>query len=377
MKIGAKNLWSDGVWLSNRTVTISDGIITGVAEGLQGEILTEYLTPGLIDNHIHGGDRISVIDADADGICGWLISLAESGVCGIVASPYGNIDEIRKMLSVLKEVKHRQESGKAGGAILIGAHIEGPFISPVRPGSFMPETIEIPSADALARLIDGYEDIVTEMTIAPELSGSDEVIPSLVSRGIKILAGHTDCIYDGALRAFGNGVEATTHTFNACRPIHHREPGLIAAALSNDDIYCEMICDLVHLHPGTIKLMYHCKGAKRLMVISDGVSTTNLPDGIYYEKGVSITVKNGESRLTDGGALNGGGCYVSRSAKNLYDIGIPSADIPYMTAAAPAEWLGKDNSISVGRKAFMTAFSKNFESAFAVIKDRIYGKDAK
>ncbi|MFQ9147087.1 MAG: hypothetical protein ACLR5G_01975 [Eubacteriales bacterium] len=100
-----------------------------------------------------------------------------------------------------------------------------------------------------------------------------------------------------------------------------------------------MICDLVHLHPGTIRLLYHCKGAGRLMVISDGVSTTNLPDGIYDEKGVSVTVKNGESRLTDGGSLNGGGCYVTLGEK-LYDIGIPSADLPYMTAVAPASGSG-------------------------------------
>lgn len=377
MKISAKNLWSEGVWLSDRTVTVSNGIITDITDGICGDILTEYLTPGLIDNHIHGGDGVTVIDADADNICGWLIKLAESGVCGVVVSPYGKIDEIRGMLSVIREVKRRQKNDETGGAILIGAHIEGPFISPNRPGSFMSETIEAPSADALLRLIDGYEDIVTEMTVAPELTGNDEVIQELVSRGIKVLAGHTDCTYNQALSAFAGGVGATTHTFNACRPIHHREPGLIAAALTNGNVYCEMICDLVHLHPGAIKLLYHCKGAKRLMVISDGVSTTNLPDGIYDENGVSVTVKNGESRLTNVGSLNGGGCYVSNSVKNLYGIGIPSADIPYMTAVTPAEWLGSENVIRIGRKAFMTAFGKDFENAFAIIKNRIYRKDVK
>ena len=371
MRISTKNLWSDSVWLSDRTVVISNGIITDIAEGLSGDILTEYITPGLIDNHIHGGDGISVIDADADMICDWLVKLARSGVCGIVASPYGKIDEIRGMLSVMREVKKRQDSGEAGGAILIGAHVEGPFISPYRPGSFMPETIETPSVDSLLRLIDGYEDIVTEMTLAPEITGN-EIIRELVSRGIKVLAGHTDCTYDQALMAFENGVVATTHTFNACRPLHHREPGLIAAALTDGNTYCEMICDLVHLHPGTIRLMHHCKGAERLMVISDGVSTTNLPDGIYDEKGVSITVKNGESRLTDGGSLNGGGCYVSRSVKKLCDIGIPSVDIPYMTAIAPARLLGYDNSISVGKRSFMTAFGENFDVAFSVIGNRVY-----
>ena len=374
MRISAKKLWSDGVWLSDRTIVINGGIITDIAESLTGDILTEYLTPGLIDNHIHGGDGISVIDSDADEICDWLVKLAGSGVCGVVTSPYGKIDEICGMLSVLCEVKRRQDNGEAGGAILLGAYLEGPFISPDRPGSFMPETIETPSVDSLLRLIDGYEDIVTEMTLAPEVTGN-EIIRELVSRGIRVLAGHTDCMYDQALQAFENGVGATTHTFNACRPVHHREPGIIGAALSDKRIYCEMICDLVHLHPGTIKLLYHCKGAKRLMVISDGVSTTNLPDGVYSENGVSVTVRNGESRLTDGGSLNGGGCYISRSAKNLYDIGIPSEDIPYMTAAAPAEWLGFENRISVGRPAFMTAFSEGFTDAYAVIGDRVYGRD--
>ena len=119
MKIAARKLWSEGVWLSDRTVTINDGIITDITEGLSGDILTEYLTPGLIDDHIHGGDGISVIDAGADDICLWLARLAESGVCGIIASPYGKIDEIRGMLSVLKEVKRRQQSGEAGGALLL------------------------------------------------------------------------------------------------------------------------------------------------------------------------------------------------------------------------------------------------------------------
>lgn len=360
-------------WQNNIVVHVSNGKIVGMCAGEDkgADYHFAYLTPGTIDNHIHGGNLFHIHDAEVETMEKWLVDLAEAGVCGVMVTPYGSMETIHNGLKITKRVMERQKEGKCGGARIMGVHLEGPFISLKRPGAFVEETILEPSVETYKQVVEGYEDIIKEMTLAPEGEGAKELIEYLAEHGVKVLAGHTDCDFDTALQAFGWGVGAMCHTFNAARPIHHREPGIVAAALTAPEIYCEMIGDLEHLHPGTIRLLLHCKGSKRAMIVSDSIRTTNCRDGIYEdEKDITVEVKNGISRDYEKGCLCGGGCYLPKSVKNLVSIGVDFKEAVMAASVNPARWLGRKGVPQVGESVFLEGWNTDFEPEYVFL-----GKD--
>lgn len=177
-----------------------------------------------------------------------------------------------------------------------------------------------------------------------------------------------------AEKAFSQGVGSVCHIFNASRPIHHRSPGFITASLLNDKIYCEMITDFIHLHPAIVKLICKNKGTDKVILISDAVSTTNLPDGEYLDNGLVIVVTNGCSYVKDGG-LNGGKDYVSGAVRNLISIGVPIEDAVSMASYNTAKWLNSNIcSQEIGTDAFITCWSKDMYPLMTFIGDsRIEG----
>jgi len=367
-RIHAEKFLQNGNWRKNVVITLENGIIASVEDGIRAEAQRSYayVTPGLVDNHIHGGDGVSVYGSTPEEIEAWLVKLAEAGTSGIMLAPSGQPERIRQGLENMKTVMERQKRGEAGGAMLLGAHLEGPFISAKRPGAM--EAVIPPSVETCRMLVEGYEDIVREMTIAPENEGAAEVIAYLREKGIRVQAGHTDCDYETALAAFASGVGSICHTFNAARPIHHREPGILTAALTDPEIYCEMIGDLAHLHPGTIRLLRHCKGRERLMLVSDAVMTTHLPDGIYGR----VEVKNGVNRVKELGCLSGGGCYTAKSVKNLTEIGFTFDEAIMAAAVNPARWLGLDLQPEAGSIVFLTGWTEDYIPENTFIGSDVY-----
>ncbi len=367
-RISAEKFLKDGNWIDDVVITVENGVITAIEENSQEEagFRYAYVTPGLVDNHIHGGDGVSVYGSTPEEIENWLVKLAEAGTSGIMLAPSGQPERIRKGLENIRIVMERQKKGEAGGALLLGAHLEGPFISEKRPGAM--EAVIPPSVETYRRMTEGYEDIVREMTIAPENEGAREVIAYLREKGVKIQAGHTDCAYETALEAFEAGVGSICHSFNAARPIHHREPGILTAALTDPAIYCEMIGDLAHLHPGTLRLLRHCKPAERLMLVSDAVATTHLPDGIYGR----VEVKNGVNRVKELGCLSGGGCYTAKSVKNLTEIGFSFAEAVMAAAVNPVRWLELDLLPAEGKTVFLTGWNGSREPENTWIGSHLY-----
>ncbi|MBR5444989.1 MAG: amidohydrolase family protein [Clostridia bacterium] len=366
--IYAEQFLQNGSWRQNVTVHCENGRISWIEEGKHPDAVESfaYLTPGLVDNHIHGGDGVSVFGSTVEEIETWLVKLAEAGTAGIMLSPSGQPERIRKGLANIKAVMERQKNGQTGGARILGAHLEGPFISEKRPGAM--EAVIPPSVETFRMMTEGYEDVVKEMTIAPENEGAAEVIAYLREQGIRVQAGHTDCDYETALAAFANGVGSTCHTFNAARPIHHREPGILTAALTDPEIYCEMIGDLAHLHPGTMRLLRHCKGRERLMLVSDAVMTTHLPDGIYGR----VEVKNGVNRVKELGCLSGGGCYTAKSVKNLTEIGFTFDEAVMAGAVNPVRYLGLDLTPEPGNHVFLTGWNEAYEPVKVMIETETY-----
>lgn len=369
----AKHFLSHDGWRDNCVIGINDGIVEHIGEGMHADYSAEYISHGLIDNHIHGGSGFHIQKPSEEGLEKWLYELAKAGVAAIMPAPYGSIETVREGLCVIKKVMEKQKKGECIGAEIIGVHLEGPFISEENIGAFYPDDVLKPSIDTFKKIADGYENIICEVTLAPEVPGADELIEYLVKNNIKVQAGHTLCDYDTAISAFRKGVGGICHTFNCSTPIHHRNAGILNAALTEDDIYCEMIADLKHLHPSTIKLLMRAKKNTHVMIVSDAVMTANCPDGIYDEGDMLIEVKDGVAHVLGTNTLAGANCYTSKSVKNLVEIGIKKEDAFNAGGRNVAHWLNiKGLGTKVGEKALFTAWNEDITPEFTAIGDKVY-----
>ena len=254
----------------------------------------------------------------------------------------------------------QQAAGKLPGAHILGVHLEGPFLSPERPGAMPPAALLPPTLAAYQTLVQGYESVIRQVTLAPELPGALELGAALAARGIRVQAGHTDADYETAQRAFSAGFTGLCHTFNACRPLRHRDPGVVAAALLDPNVTTECICDLVHLHPAALQLVYHMKGPEAMIAVSDSVATHGLPDGRYTVAGQDYIVQNGVSRCANG-TLDGGGVYLDGAVRNLQSIGIPAQDACLMASTTPAALLGLPRTIHPGHPAVLVGWSEGWQ----------------
>ena len=360
----AENVLLPDGWHKSKKITVTDGFISDISDSdsFGKEYDAAYAVPALIDNHIHGGFGFDVTECTAEGLQSFLARLGGIGIGGIQLCPYGTRETVQDSMRVCREIMTKQKEGKVHGARLLGVHPEGPFLSVNRPGAMLPETILKPTPEAFDAFFEPYTDLISEMTLAPEEDIGFATVTALRRRNIHVLAGHTDCDYEAALAAFKAGVGATCHTFNAMRPIKHRDPGLLTAALTTPSVYSEFIGDTVHLHPGTLRLLFACKGADRLMLVSDAVKTTGMPDGVYQLPFETVYVKNGESRLEDG-TLDGGGCMISESVSRLAGIGLSPFDVLQSASVTPAAWLGIGNacSLKVGNTARIACFDEHLK----------------
>lgn len=374
MRIHAKQLFTPRGILSNQVVTIDGGIITSLSPGCDAPVSCPILTPGLIDVHIHGGEGFNARDFDIDSIAPFLGRLLSCGVTGFLMTiSTGRREVMRHGLEVTRKAMQLQQEGKLSGARVLGAHLEGPFLSTQRAGAMQLDMIIPPSTKTYESFFEGYEDIIRLVTLAPEEEGAHDLICYLREKGVCVQSGHTYATYDQAQAGFAAGSTSLCHTFNACRGIHHREPGVVLAALTNPDVYAEAICDFEHLHPAVLEMIYKMKGPDRMILISDSVATHGLADGEYFMEGYHIVVKDGISRTIDG-ALDGGGAYLDQAVRNMQRIGVSAENAVRMATRTPAERLGIHNlgTISVGMRAHLTAWDENFTPIFTVLEDGIH-----
>lgn len=376
MRIHARRLFTPQGFLEDQIVTVHGGFIVSVEPGEDAPIHADILTPGLIDLHIHGGEGFNARDFDLDIIEPFLNKLLACGVTGFLMTiSTGRRDTMRHGLEVTRQAMHMQQEGQLSGARILGAHLEGPFLSLRRPGAMQESAIISPSIAAYEELFSGYEDVIRRISLAPENPGADELIAYLLSKGVIVQAGHTNATFEQAQHAFSQGVNALCHTFNACRPIHHRDPGVITAALLHPHVYCEAICDLEHLHGGTLQMIYRMKGPERMLLVSDSVATHGMPDGEYFMEGYHIVVKDGISHTIDG-ALDGGGAYLDQAVRNMMRLGASELDAVAMASLTPAMHMGYASlgTIEPGRCAHLTAWDDDWNVAFTVLEDGMHTK---
>ncbi|MBQ8383123.1 MAG: N-acetylglucosamine-6-phosphate deacetylase [Clostridia bacterium] len=373
MKLYAQKLLLPEGLVNHRTVTVTGGVITAIEAGgeASADLRLPILAPGYFDLHNHGGEGYDTTSLSMELLEKFLLRLRRSGVTDVLITLLtGSGNVMAEELAFLRSAMELQRAGKLGGTRIVGAHLEGPFLNGAKNGAQDADNIIAPSVEIYDRYFGAFDDVIRLVTVAPEMEGATELAAHLIARGIRVQAGHNLCDYETAERAFESGFTSVCHTFNACPPIHHRAPGLVTAALVNPDVYCEAICDLLHLHPGILKLLYRTKGAERMVVISDSTMPTNLPDGRYFYAGQWAKVENGVKSTLDG-ALNGGVCYQDQAVKNLISIGIPAADAMRMCSATPAARmrLSDIGEIRVGAAAHLVGLAEDYTPVVTLIGD--------
>lgn len=308
-----------------------------------------YILPGFIDTHIHGayGSRISDPEPDIARITRFE---ASQGVTSIAITTATSL-----FVHLLRQLEIALEAiqGEPQGAKVMGIHAEGPFINEKRKGAMNAAHIQSPSIDKFKTMMETAEGWIRILTIAPEMEGAEELIRYASACGVKVSLGHTDATYEQANQGIAAGASRGTHTFNAMRSYNHREPGVIGAVLTNPEVDCEMICDYVHLHPATVKLIYQIKGADHISMISDSGNAAGLEVDQFEVDGIVRYVKDGVVRLADG-TIAGSAKTLLHGVQNLIRDGIPMGDVAKMASYNPARALGIENetgSIAVGKLA--------------------------
>jgi len=295
------------------------------------------LAPGYIDLHVHGGGGDQV-GPDPHGVAGVARFHARHGTTALLATTVPAPED--ELLATVRAVAAAARRAEPDAARVLGCHLEGPFVSPERPGALDVRHLRAPDPALLHRFLDAGAGSVQCVVIAPELPGALQLISEAADEGVVVSVGHSDATHAEALAGFDCGARAATHLFNAMRPLHHREPGIAGAALTAPRVTAELIADGVHLHPATLRLAHAAKGPHRLTLITDAMQAAGLPDGEYALGGRPIAVRGGEARTAEG-SLAGSTLTMDRAVRvAVEEAGIPLPDALAMASATPAEVLG-------------------------------------
>lgn len=305
---------------------------------------------GFIDLHTHGVGTYDTRTANPEDVLKIAELHAKTGTSAILPTGYSDtiqkmrvsMEAVKKAIEIQKSVVRNQESRSkklltvnCQLSTVLGVHLEGPFLNPVRCGAQNKDSFIKPTISNLEKLINGYEDIIKIITIAPELPGALKVIEKCVSLGIKVNMGHSDATYKQALEGKKAGASGISHIFNAMRPFHHREPGLIGFGLLDEDIYIEVIADNIHINKTTLKLIFKIKRHDRIILVSDSVKGRKdilRPKGAKNRKGAVYSKRD---------VLVGSAVTLSDAVKNLKDIGIPEKSAIKVAVDNPKRYLSK------------------------------------
>lgn len=323
-----------------------------------------YLAPGFIDIHIHGCSGEDIMDAGEETLSNISKTIAKTGVTAFLATTMTM--EMNKIMMALSNI--REKMGSLDGAEILGCHMEGPFISSEFKGAQDGQHIIDPSFS----FIEEYKDIIKIVTLAPERNGSMEFIRECRKNGIVVSIGHSNASYDEAARAIEAGACHITHTYNGMAPMHHRNPGVVGAAMLSDAT-CELIVDNVHVHPAAQEILLKLKGADKLILITDAMRACLMEEGLYDLGGQEVIVRNKEARLNNG-ALAGSVLTIDRAIKNfIHNHGIAMPDVVGMVSWNPARALGiegRKGSIESGKDADMVLFNEDIEICTTIVNGR-------
>lgn len=318
----ARRLYTPLEEIENPLVLVEDGRIVEISS-LAGSTIAlnvklvdlgdAILAPGFFDMHIHGGAGLDVMRASQSEMPRLGKFLATHGVTGYF--PTTVAASLDSTCAALERLADAIEAESDAGARPLGIHLEGPFLSHKRRGVHPPECLLEPTVPIFDRLWQAARGHVRVLTIAPEIPGAIEVIVEAAKRGVCVSIGHSDADLSTAKHAIASGARHATHTFNAMRPLDHREPGIIGEVLSNDGMTADMIVDGIHVAPEVVKVFLEAKGVERAVLITDAMSATGMPDGRYQLGPIEVDVKDG--KCTSNGSLAGSVLTMDRAVRNV------------------------------------------------------------
>ena len=327
------------------------------------------LAPGYVDIHIHGGAGIDLMRAPAADLPRLGKFLSTHGVTGYFPTTVAaSMDSICSALERLADAIEAM-ADVAAGARPLGIHLEGPYLSHKRRGVHPPENLVEPTLENFGRLWQASRGQVRVMTIAPELPGAMEVIAEAARRKVCVSIGHSDSDLPTAHAAVGAGARHATHTFNAMRPLDHREPGIVAEVLTNDLLSADMIVDGIHVAPQVVQIFLETKGRERAVLITDAIMATGMPDGHYQLGPIEVDVKDG--KCTSNGSLAGSVLTMDRAVRNVTKFSRWSLRDAVRAAslnpARTAGLAGTHGVLEVGARADFTVLNSSGEVMKTVV----------
>ena len=360
-------------------VTVSGGRIAAVGEppgqDRSGDEVVDlgarWLVPGFIDLHVHGGGGAQCNTSDPDEVAAVARFHAAHGVTALLATTVAaGIDELALALDATRGAI---DAG-TGGARVLGAHLEGPFLNPWWPGAMDPSAFRDPDEATLRRLLLAGGGCLTLMTVAPELPRAVGMISELVEAGVIVSLGHSGASYDQARAAVIAGARSATHLFNGMAPFHHRAPGLIGAVLESPEVSCELIADGIHVDPVAARLAHRITGSARMHLVTDAIAAAGMPDGDYRlggPGGAAVRAVDGRATLAEAGTLAGSTLTMDGAVANAVRfLGLDVAEAVTLASANPARLLGLEDrtgAIAPGLDADLAVLDDDLRAVGTVV----------
>jgi len=375
--VTAERLWDGNSLHQHPLILIEDGKIDSIAsrETTQlpaGVRVLDFpgatLGPAFFDVHIHGAAGHDVMEATSQALETMGKFLASRGTSTYLATTVtASIDAtLRALDGIANEIAKLPPPGRARP---LGIHLEGPFLSHEKRGVQPPEHLLAPSIATFDRLLDAAHGHVRLMTLAPELPGAAELAAHATSRGVRVSVGHSNATAAETRTAIDAGAVSATHTFNAMRPLDHREPGILGTVLTNDDLFAELICDGIHTEPEIVRLWWKAKGPERAILVTDAMAAAGMPDGEYQLGGFPVQVKEG--RATARGVLAGSVLTLDRALANFIKFtGASIEQALRLLSTNPAAMTGlahRAGSLAPGKSANLVAIDADGKLVGSII----------
>ncbi|MGG7523234.1 N-acetylglucosamine-6-phosphate deacetylase [bacterium BS0013] len=352
----ARRVLTERGWLEDHQLRIESGIITAI-EPIPVGITSrdaELLCPAYIDTHVHGGAGVDVMDDAPDVLDTLAIHKAREGVGAFL--PTTVTAPLEVIHGALIRIARRTRSGGPGAQVL-GSYLEGPYFTPQNKGAHPPELFRELDIAELNALIEVSQNTLRVVALAPEKPGALQAIRHLKQHGLRVMLGHSAATYDQTLAAFDAGADGLVHCYNGMTGLHHREPGMVGAGLTDKRAWLELIADGHHVHPGAMRLCCCC-AKDRVVLITDAMQAAGMPDGGYTLCGEEVCMQNGVVRTATGG-LAGSTLSLDAAVRNMVEhAGITAEDAIHMASLHPARLLGIDNqlgSLAPGKHATLIA----------------------
>lgn len=329
------------------------------------------VAPGFIDLHVHGASGHDLMNGSATSLQGTSRALARYGTTAFLATTMSAPDaDLETAIRSLATHRH----AATDGATPIGIHMEGPYLNPVRRGTHQAGCLRKAELESFLRFVELSGNTIRRLTIAPEMDPGLELIRQACSLGIQVSLGHSDATEEQARAAVDAGALQTTHTFNAMRPLHQRDPGILGVALTDDRVFAEVIADGIHVHITALNLLLRVKGVERTPLVTDGSSAAGMPDGSYPLGDKLIVVEHGECRDSEG-RLAGSTLTLDRAVRNLVEwLDVPLHEALTAASATPARCMlmgDRKGIISPGADADLVFLDRDLRVLQTMVAGRI------